>query len=322
MSEKIQLEDIIPDELMGMRIDQALAKMFPEYSRGQLTKWLKAGDVLVNGQLLKPKESIQGGEKVTIGTELQVQDESWLAETIALDIIYEDDDVIIINKPAGMVVHPGAGNHQGTLVNALLAHAPQLANIPRAGIVHRIDKATTGLLMIAKTLTAHNSLVSQLQARSVKREYLAVACGVFTAGGTVDEAIGRHSIDRKRMAVSATGKPSVTHYRVEQRYRAHTLIKCKLETGRTHQIRVHMAHIRHPLLGDPVYGGRFKQAKGMTESCREVIHNFRRQALHAGLLGFIHPASGEEVSWQVDLPDDMQQLVDALAADAEMIDSL
>ncbi|WP_330110213.1 23S rRNA pseudouridine(1911/1915/1917) synthase RluD [Methylophaga thalassica] len=322
MSEKIQLEDIIPDELMGMRIDQALAKMFPEYSRGQLTKWLKAGDVLVNGQLLKPKESIQGGEKVTIGTELQVQDESWLAETIALDIIYEDDDVIIINKPAGMVVHPGAGNHQGTLVNALLAHAPQLANIPRAGIVHRIDKATTGLLMIAKTLTAHNSLVSQLQARSVKREYLAVACGVFTAGGTVDEAIGRHSIDRKRMAVSATGKPSVTHYRVEQRYRAHTLIKCKLETGRTHQIRVHMAHIRHPLLGDPVYGGRFKQAKGMTESCREVIHNFRRQALHAGLLGFIHPASGEEVSWQVDLPDDMQQLVDALAADAEIIDSL
>lgn len=322
MSEKIQLEDIIPDELMGMRIDQALAKMFPEYSRGQLTKWLKAGDVLVNGQLLKPKESIQGGEKVTIGTELQVQDESWLAETIALDIIYEDDDVIIINKPAGMVVHPGAGNHQGTLVNALLAHAPQLANIPRAGIVHRIDKATTGLLMIAKTLTAHNSLVSQLQARSVKREYLAVACGVFTAGGTVDEAIGRHSIDRKRMAVSATGKPSVTHYRVEQRYRAHTLIKCKLETGRTHQIRVHMAHIRHPLLGDPVYGGRFKQAKGMTESCREVIQNFRRQALHAGLLGFIHPTSGEEVSWQVDLPDDMQQLVDALAADAEMIDSL
>lgn len=247
MSEKIQLEDIIPDELIGMRIDQALAKMFPEYSRGQLTKWLKAGDVLVNGQILKPKESIQGGEKVTIGTELQVQDESWQAETIALDIIYEDDDVIIINKPAGMVVHPGAGNHQGTLVNALLAHAPQLANIPRAGIVHRIDKATTGLLMIAKTLTAHNSLVSQLQARTVKREYQAVACGVFTAGGTVDEAIGRHSIDRKRMAVSATGKPSVTHYRVEQRYRAHTLIKCKLETGRTHQIRVHMAHIRHPL---------------------------------------------------------------------------
>lgn len=322
MSEKIQLEDIIPDNLTGMRIDQALAKMFPEYSRGQLTKWLKAGDVLVNGQVLKPKESIQGGEKVTIGTELQVQDESWQAETIALDIIYEDDDVIIINKPAGMVVHPGAGNQQGTLVNALLAHAPQLANIPRAGIVHRIDKATTGLLMIAKTLTAHNSLVSQLQARTVKREYLAVACGVFTAGGTVDEAIGRHSVDRKRMAVSSTGKPSVTHYRVEQRYRAHTLIKCKLETGRTHQIRVHMAHIRHPLLGDPVYGGRLKQAKGMTETCREVIHNFRRQALHAGVLGFVHPSTGEEVSWQIDLPEDMQQLVDALAADAEITDSL
>ncbi|KKL96420.1 hypothetical protein LCGC14_1844680 [marine sediment metagenome] len=321
MADKIQLEQIIPDELAGMRVDQALAKMFPDYSRGQLTKWIKAGDVLVDGRVLKPKESIQGGETVVINTELQIQDESWTAEIIDLDIIHEDEDVIIINKPAGMVVHPGAGNNQGTLVNALLAHSPQLANIPRAGIVHRIDKSTTGLLMIAKTLQAHNSLVSQLQARTVKREYLAVASGVFTAGGTVDEAIGRHHIDRKRMAVSSTGKPSVTHYRVEQRYRAHTLIKCKLETGRTHQIRVHMAHIRHPLLGDPVYGGRLKQAKGMTEACREAIQGFRRQALHAGLLGFVHPKTGEDVSWQIDLPDDMQNLIDALAKDAQQTET-
>jgi 23S rRNA pseudouridine1911/1915/1917 synthase len=316
MSEKIQLDDFIPEELNGMRLDQALARMFPEFSRGQLTKWIKAGDVSVNQNQLRPRDSVSGGEQVTINTTLVIQDESWKAESISLDIVYEDEDVIILNKPAGMVVHPGAGNHQGTLVNALLAHAPQLANIPRAGIVHRIDKATTGLLMVAKTLQAHNSLVSQLQARTVVREYQAIAVGVMTAGGTVDEPIGRHHIDRKRMAISQGGKPAVTHYRVEQRFRAHTHIRCKLETGRTHQIRVHMAHIRHPLLGDPVYGGRFKIPKGMSEQCREAIQGFRRQALHAGVLGFKHPSSGEEVSWQVDLPEDMQQILAELAEDA------
>lgn len=320
MSEKIQLDDVIPEELSGMRLDQALAKMFPDFSRGQLTKWIKGGDVSVDDKQLRPRDSVSGGEQVIINTELTTQDESWTAEPITLDIVYEDDDVIIINKPAGMVVHPGAGNQQGTLVNALLAHAPQLANIPRAGIVHRIDKATTGLLMVAKTLQAHNSLVSQLQARTVVREYQAIAVGVMTAGGTVDEPIGRHHIDRKRMAVSQTGKPAVTHYRVEQRFRAHTFIRCKLETGRTHQIRVHMAHIRHPLLGDPVYGGRFKIPKGMSESCREAIQGFRRQALHAGLLGFKHPSTGEDVSWQVDLPEDMQQILEKLSEDAKLTD--
>jgi 23S rRNA pseudouridine1911/1915/1917 synthase len=321
MSEKIQLDDLIPEEFSGMRLDQALAKLFPEFSRGQLTKWIKAGDVSVDNRQLRPRDSVNGGEQVTIQAELAKQDENWTAETISLDIIYEDDDVIILNKPAGMVVHPGAGNQQGTLVNALLAHAPQLSAIPRAGIVHRIDKATTGLLMVAKTLQAHNSLVSQLQARTVVREYQAIAVGVMTAGGTVDEPIGRHNIDRKRMAVSQSGKPAVTHYRVEQRFRAHTHIRCKLETGRTHQIRVHMAHIRHPLIGDPVYGGRFKQAKGMTESCREALQGFRRQALHAGVLGFKHPTSGEDVRWEVDLPEDMQQILTALAEDASQADN-
>lgn len=315
MSDKIQLQDIIPDELSGMRLDQALAKMFPDFSRGQLTKWIKAGDVSVDEALLRPRDSVIGGENVVIETILQSQDESWTAEAIELDIVHEDDDVMIINKPAGMVVHPGAGNQQGTLVNALLAHAPQLANIPRAGIVHRLDKSTTGLLMVAKTLQAHNSLVSQLQARTVQREYQAVAIGVMTAGGTVDEPIGRHHIDRKRMAISQTGKPAITHYRVEQRFRAHTHIRCKLETGRTHQIRVHMAHIRHPLIGDPVYGGRFKIPKGMSETCRDIVQSFRRQALHAGILGFKHPATGKDVSWHAELPEDMSQLLNALMLD-------
>lgn len=315
MSDKIQLQDIIPDELSGMRLDQALAKMFPDFSRGQLTKWIKAGDVSVDEALLRPRDSVIGGENVVIETILQSQDESWTAEAIELDIVHEDDDVMIINKPAGMVVHPGAGNQQGTLVNALLAHAPQLANIPRAGIVHRLDKSTTGLLMVAKTLQAHNSLVSQLQARTVQREYQAVAIGVMTAGGTVDEPIGRHHIDRKRMAISQTGKPAITHYRVEQRFRAHTHIRCKLETGRTHQIRVHMAYIRHPLIGDPVYGGRFKIPKGMSETCRDIVQSFRRQALHAGILGFKHPATGKDVSWHAELPEDMSQLLNALMLD-------
>jgi 23S rRNA pseudouridine1911/1915/1917 synthase len=320
MSDKIQLHGVVPDELAGLRLDQALAKMFPEFSRGQLSKWIKAGEVAVDAHQLRPRDSVIGGEEVSITTELVTQDDSWTAEAISLDIVHEDDDVIIINKPAGMVVHPGAGNQQGTLVNALLAHAPQLANIPRAGIVHRLDKSTTGLLMVAKTLQAHNSLVAQLQARTVLREYQAIAVGVMTAGGTVNEPIGRHHIDRKRMAVSQTGKPSVTHYRVEQRFRAHTFIRCKLETGRTHQIRVHMAHIRHPLLGDPVYGGRFKQAKGMSQPCREAIQGFRRQALHAGFLGFDHPSSGEAVSWQADLPEDMQAVLKILADDAALIE--
>ncbi|MCX4188760.1 23S rRNA pseudouridine(1911/1915/1917) synthase RluD [Methylophaga sp. OBS3] len=320
MAEIIKLDGIIPEESDGLRLDQALANLFPDFSRGQLSKWIKAGDVLLNDEKPKPRDKVREGDSVVINAELQIQDEHWQAEKIDLDIVYEDDDVLILNKPAGMVVHPGAGNHQGTLVNALLAHAPGLVHIPRAGIVHRLDKNTTGLLMVAKTLQAHNSLISQLQERTVQREYQAVVTGVFTAGGTVDEPIGRHHIDRKRMAVSESGKPSVTHYRVEQRFRAHTHVRCKLETGRTHQIRVHMAYIRHPLVGDPVYGGRFKMPKGLSDSTREALVGFRRQALHAGLLGFDHPSTGEFVSWQVPMPDDMQQLIAILAQDAQQLE--
>lgn len=315
MTEQLVLNDIIPDELAGMRLDQALAQLFPDYSRGRLTKWIKSGNVLVNGKVLKPKETVIGGENIAISAEIEAVDESWSAEAIALDIIHEDDSVIILNKPAGMVVHPGAGNQDGTLVNALLHHCPQLETIPRAGIVHRIDKGTTGLLMIAKTLPAHNSLVNQLQEHSVLREYQAIATGVMTAGGTIDEPIGRHPVDRKRQAVTHSGKESVTHYRVEHRYRAHTHIRCQLETGRTHQIRVHMAHIRYPLLGDPVYGGRLRLPKGASEATQSALKAFRRQALHAGLLGFVHPETGEEVSWRVDLPEDMKAILTVLEQD-------
>jgi len=315
MSELLKLDGIISDESAGLRLDQALAQLFSDYSRGQITKWIKAGDVRVNDKVLRPRDAVMGGEHVVIAAQIEVVDDTWVAEAISLSIIYEDDDVIILNKPAGMVVHPGAGNHDGTLVNALLHHCPQLEAIPRAGIVHRIDKATTGLLMIAKTLQAHNSLVTQLQERTVLREYQAIVMGVMTAGGTVDAPVGRHPIDRKKMAVTGNGKPAVTHYRVEQRYRAHTHIRCKLETGRTHQIRVHMAHIRYPLLGDPAYGGRIRLPKGASEATKEALQGFRRQALHAGLLGFIHPTTGEEVSWRVDMPEDMQNILAVLAKD-------
>lgn len=318
MSELLQLDGIISDESAGLRLDQALAQLFSDYSRGQITKWIKAGYVLVNDKVLRPRDSVMGGEHVVIAAQIEAVDDTWIAEAIQLNIIYEDDDVIILNKPAGMVVHPGAGNHDGTLVNALLHHAPQLEGIPRAGIVHRIDKGTTGLLMIAKTLQAHNSLVTQLQERTVLREYQAIVMGVMTAGGTVDEPVGRHPIDRKKMTVIGSGKQAVTHYRVEQRYRAHTHIRCKLKTGRTHQIRVHMAHIRYPLLGDPAYGGRLRLPKGASEATKEVLQGFKRQALHAGLLGFIHPTTGEEVSWRVEIPEDMQNVLDVLAKDLRL----
>ncbi|PHS26225.1 MAG: 23S rRNA pseudouridine(1911/1915/1917) synthase RluD [Methylophaga sp.] len=315
MAEQLHLEGIISDESGGLRLDQALAQLFSDYSRGQLTKWIKAGYVQVNDKNLRPRDSVMGGERVVIDAEIEVVDDTWIAEAITLDIIHEDDDVIILNKSAGMVVHPGAGNHDGTLVNALLHHAPQLEGVPRAGIVHRIDKGTTGLLMIAKNLQAHNSLVNQLQERTVLREYQAISMGVMTAGGTIDEPIGRHPVDRKRQAVTGSGKHAITHYRVVQRYRAHTHVRCKLETGRTHQIRVHMAHARYPLLGDPVYGGRIRLPKGASEATKTALQGFRRQALHAGSLGFIHPATEQEVSWQVEMPEDMLDILAVLAKD-------
>jgi 23S rRNA pseudouridine1911/1915/1917 synthase len=233
--------------------------------------------------------------------------------------VFEDDDLLVINKPPGLVVHPAAGNPDGTLLNALLHHAPDLAALPRAGIVHRLDKDTSGLMMVARNLAAHTRLVADLQARDIRREYLAVVNTVLTAGGEVDAPIGRHPVDRKRMAVVSGGKPAVTHYRVVERYRAHTLVRLRLETGRTHQIRVHMAHIHCPVTGDPVYGGRLRQPRGAGELLRTVLQGFRRQALHAERLAFRHPGSGEPVSWEAPVPPDMQELIEALREDAGQV---
>jgi 23S rRNA pseudouridine1911/1915/1917 synthase len=299
-----------------MRLDQALAQLFDEYSRSRLSQWLKAGQVRVNGQQLRGRDKVWGGEQVEIHAELEEQTD-WQAEAIPLEIVYEDEQLLVINKPAGLVVHPAAGNLTGTLVNALLHHDASLSTVPRAGIVHRLDKDTSGLLVVAKTLTAQKSLVEQLQARSILREYQAVVTGVLTAGGTVDAPIGRHPVHRKRMAVVPNGKSAVTHYRVVERFRAHSWIRCRLETGRTHQIRVHMAHIHHPLVGDPVYGGRLRLPTGCDTSLAETLRNFQRQALHAGRLGLVHPASGKTLEWKAALPADMESLLAGLRTDAE-----
>lgn len=302
----------VPNEMAGMRLDQVLAELFPDYSRSKLQSWIKLGRVQVNGLVLKPREKLEGGEEIALDAEPEVVVTSE-AEALPLDIIYEDDSLLVVNKPAGLVVHPAVGNWHGTLLNALLNHDSQLETLPRAGIVHRIDKDTSGLLMVAKTLQAHNSLTQQLQERTINREYLAIVKGRMTAGGSVDEPIARHPTDRKRYAVSRRGKEAITHYRVEQRYRLHTLIRVKLETGRTHQIRVHMAHVRYPLLGDPVYGGRFQMSPGCNERMENALHNFKRQALHAAKLGLVHPVSEEYCEWVQPLPEDMIDMLAALA---------
>jgi 23S rRNA pseudouridine1911/1915/1917 synthase len=302
----------VPLEMAGMRLDQALAELFADYSRSKLQIWVKSGRVQVNGLILKAKDKLDGGEAITLDAEAEVVVTS-AAEEIPLEIIFEDDSLLIINKPAGLVVHPAVGNWNGTLLNALLNHDSTLETLPRAGIVHRIDKETSGLLMIAKTLQAHNSLTYQLQERSITREYLAVTRGRMTAGGTVDEPIGRHSTDRKRYAVKESGKFAVTHYRVVQRFNHHTLVQVKLETGRTHQIRVHMAHIRYPLLGDPIYGGRFQMPPNCSELLEKELRSFKRQALHAAKLGLQHPVTDEYCEWEQPLPEDMMRLLTALA---------
>lgn len=301
----------VPYKLAGMRLDQILVETFPDYSRNKLQSWVKAGRVTVNDQQLKAKDRLEGGEQLILDAEAEEVTE-YLAEDITLDIIHEDEDILIVNKPAGFVVHPGAGNWSGTLQNALLFHLPNAATIPRSGIVHRIDKDTSGLLMVAKTLAAHHSLVEQLQAREIHREYLAITIGRMTGGGTIDKPIGRHPIERKKFAVRDNGKPAVTHYRVVERFLRNTLIQVKLETGRTHQIRVHMAHLRMPLVGDPMYSGRFQMPKDCGQELEGVLRNFKRQALHAEKLGLIHPRSGEYCEWQLQAPDDMQDLLVAL----------
>lgn len=309
-------EETVPDEWAGERVDQALAKLFPDYSRSRLQTWLKDGQILVDGQVKRAKDKILGGEKVELKVVLG-SEVVWEAENIPLNIIYEDEQLLVINKPANMVVHPAAGNYSGTMLNALLHYAPELEAIPRAGIVHRLDKETSGLLVVARTLTAQKLLVEQLQARTFLREYDAIIRGSVTAGSTINQPIGRHPVDRKRMAVNPRGKPAITHYRVNERFRLHTKLTVKLETGRTHQIRVHMAYIKHPLLGDPVYGGRFKIPAASDDAFVEALKSFKRQALHARHLGLIHPASNEFIEWDVEVPQDMIDLENTLRLDFE-----
>jgi 23S rRNA pseudouridine1911/1915/1917 synthase len=310
------LEIMVPPTAAGYRLDQLLAERCPDYSRSRLQHWIKTGRVLLEGRSCRAKERLRGGEHILLRPELEpeVFDQG---EAMPLDILYEDDALLVVNKPAGLVMHPAAGNPKGTLLNGLLAHHPSLSRIPRAGIVHRLDKETSGLLVVAKTLPAQNALVSQLQARSVKREYRAVVQGVMTAGGTVDAPIARHPVNRLRMAVIESGKPAVSHYRVLQRFRAHTYVKVELETGRTHQIRVHMAYIHHPLVGDPLYGGRLKLPPAASDALVETLRGFRRQALHAMRLTLQHPGTGERLSWEAPLPADMRELLSVLEQDAE-----
>jgi 23S rRNA pseudouridine1911/1915/1917 synthase len=307
----------VPLSAAGRRFDQALAEMFPDYSRSRLTAWIKAGAVTLDGAVAPPRQLLRGGEQVRVEAELANEVES-APEAIDLAIVHEDEHVLVLDKPAGLVVHPGAGNPAGTLLNALLHHDPKLAELPRAGIVHRLDKDTSGLMVVARSLAAHTALVDMLSRHDVERQYEAVVLGTLVAGGTVDAPIGRHMGDRLRQAVrdEEDGKHAITHYRLRERFRAHSLIQCSLETGRTHQIRVHMAHIHHPLVGDPLYGTGLRLPKGATPESVAALRGFRRQALHAERLAFAHPATGEAMAFEAKRPADMNALIGTLRADA------
>ena len=313
----IQLEASTEAAHFGLRLDQVLADLFPEYSRSKLKTWIQDGNVSVNGEVITvPRHKMQMDELVTVQAEMDVQVTSE-AQNIALDIVYEDEHILVINKPADLVVHPGGGNPSGTVLNALLNHYPEIDKVPRAGIVHRLDKDTTGLMVVAKTIPAQTHLVDQLQRREMSREYEAIALGTMVAGGIVDEPIGRHATKRTHMAVREMGKPAITHFRVIEKFRAYTHLRLKLETGRTHQIRVHMAHIKHPLLGDQVYGGRPRLPKGASEDFIGVLRGFQRQALHAAQLSLFHPETEEWMTWKAPLPQDMQDLLKAVKKDTE-----
>lgn len=312
MNERIEIAATVPAELDGERLDQVAARLFSDYSRSRLQTWIRAGELQVDGREYRPRDKVAAGQVLELAAEL-VAEVSWRAQPMALDIVYEDDSIIVLNKPAGLVVHPAAGHADGTLVNALLEHAPELAQLPRGGIVHRLDMETSGIMVVARNLAAHHDLVAQLQARMVRREYCAVCIGAMTGGGTVNAPMGRHPRQRKKMAVlSAGGKPAITHYRVAKRFAHHTRITVNLETGRTHQIRVHMAYRRYPLVGDPVYGGRPRIPPGASAELIDALRGFPRQALHARALGLIHPASGEELAFDCPLPGDLLGLLDVL----------
>ncbi|PFG45159.1 ribosomal large subunit pseudouridine synthase D [Vibrio sp. ES.051] len=317
MAQQIVLTNTVKDSQLGQRLDQAIAELFADFSRSRLKEWLVDGKVQVNGEVVtKPRTRVMGGEEIILQAELE-DEERWEAQDIPLDIVFEDDDIIVINKPRDFVVHPGAGTPDGTVLNALLHHYPDIAEVPRAGIVHRLDKDTTGLMVVAKTVPAQTRLVRALQKRNITREYEAIAIGRMTAGGKVEQPIGRHSTKRTLMAVTPTGKPAVTHYRVAEHFREHTRIRLRLETGRTHQIRVHMSYLQHPLLGDTAYGGRARIPTGASEELTEMIRGFDRQALHAVMLRFEHPVTGEELEFHAPVPDDMVVMTEALRRDTE-----
>lgn len=316
MKQSIEKNAIIPEQHAGLRIDQSLSELFPEFSRSKLTQWLRDGQITVDGQTWKAKDKVRGGESVLIQAQL-VDVTSWSGQEMPLAIIHEDDALLVINKPPGLVSHPAAGNPHSTLVNALLHHCPSLSQLPRAGLIHRLDKDTSGLLVIAKTLQSHHYLTDAMQQRDIKREYLALVQGTLVAGGTVEAPMGRHPKQRIKMAVVSYGKPAVTHYRIQQKFRAHTLLQVQLETGRTHQIRVHMAHIHHPIVGDPVYGTRPKPLKAASEACNQTLQSFTRQALHAQRLSLQHPTDQQIMSWQAPIPEDFSRLIELLQQDLE-----
>jgi len=302
---------IIPERMTGDRLDVALSEMLTDYSRSKITAWIKSGDALINNKAFKPKDKVNGSQMVMLSLNKK-QNNNWSAENIALNIVFEDEDIIIINKPFGLVTHPGAGNWNGTLANALLYFDPKLSKLDRAGIVHRLDKNTSGLMVIARNEKSQKYLVEQLQSHSVVREYSAIVYGHMISGGSINDPIGRDPKDRIKQAVSSNGKDATTHYRVIDRFKSHTHVKVILETGRTHQIRVHLSHIGYPLLGDPMYGGRVRFPKKASEILKESLLGFKRQALHSKKLTLNHPSTGELMSWKAPLPDDMLELLNIL----------
>jgi len=315
--EETLLEATVGPDLAGARLDQALASLFSDYSRSRLQAWTREGRVSVNGEQRRPRDKVAIDDRLQLRAVAEEQ-VACVPQDIPLRIVFEDEHLLVVNKPAGLVVHPAAGNPDGTLQNALLYHDPALIELPRAGIVHRLDKDTTGLMVIGRSQAAYKRLVESIAARTVKREYRALVIGSMPAGATIDMPIGRHPTQRTRMAVNPMGKPSVTHFRVLEHFRGHTLLKVILETGRTHQIRVHMAHLRHPVFGDQVYGGRLRLPGGASEELKQVLRGFRRQALHAKRLQLEHPVSGRPMRFECAIPADMRAVIDALAADANI----
>jgi 23S rRNA pseudouridine1911/1915/1917 synthase len=316
MNQQIELAGELSSEQCNHRLDQAIAELFSEYSRSRLKEWILNGDVLVDGQVvIKARTKMRGDEVIEIKASVEL-DERWVAQDIPLEIVFEDEHILVINKPAGLVVHPGAGNPDGTVLNALLHHCPDIEQVPRCGIVHRLDKDTTGLMVVAKTVAAQTKLVRMIQKRAITREYEAIAIGKMTAGGKVEAPIARHPTKRTHMAVDPMGKEAITRYRIAEKFRGHTRLRLRLETGRTHQIRVHMSYLRHALLGDPVYCGRPRPLKNSSQELLMAMRGFKRQALHAVKLQLVHPITGQEMRWQAPIPQDMVHMTECLRQDS------